>query len=90
MSVKEAIKMLGYGSSYEIRGSYSGKTYHKSYINSSKNLDKYIDREVTETPFYTDIRMRGIEDNHWCIAVIVIWMHDYDICHKQEVSDGRN
>lgn len=82
MTVKEAINLLGYGTAYEIKGAYSGKIYHKSYMNSSKNLDKYANREVTDAPFYTDLRLRGSENNHWCIPVIGIWMKDYDLCRK--------
>ena len=77
MTVNEAIKLLAYGTAYEIKGAYSGKIYHRSYMNSSKNLDKYANREVTDEPFYTDVRIRGSENNHWCIPVIGIWMHDY-------------
>lgn len=82
MTVNEAIKLLAYGTAYEIRGAYSGKIYHRSYINISKNLDKYANMEVTDEPFYTDLRLRGSESNHWCIPVIGIWMHDYDLCRK--------
>lgn len=78
MTVKEAIELLSYGSQYEIKGSYSGKIYHRSYSNSSKNLDKYADREVTDTPFYPDMRIRGSEYNHWCTCVIVIFIWDYE------------
>ena len=76
MTVNEAIKLLNYGTAYEIKGTYSGKIYHRSYINSSKNFDKYANREVLDAPFYTDIRIRGSEGNHWCTPVIVIWMYD--------------
>lgn len=82
MIVSEAIKLFAYGTAYEIKGAYSGKTYHKSYINSSKNLDKYADSEVSDKPFYADMRLRGSDSNHWCIPVIVIWMRDYDLCRK--------
>ena len=82
MTVNEAIKLLAYGTAYEIKGAYSGKIYHKSYLNSSKNLDKYANMEVTVEPFYTDMRIRGSENNHWCIPVIGIWMHDYDLSRK--------
>lgn len=80
MTVKEAISQLSYGAAYEIRGAHSGKIYHRSYINSSKNLDKYADMEVTETPYYTKMILRGEgSSNEWCIAIIGIWMHDYDL-----------
>lgn len=82
MTVSEAIKLFSYGTAYEIKGAYSGKIYHKSYMNSSKNLDKYANREVTIEPFFADMRIRGTGSNHWCIPVIVIWMHDYDLCRE--------
>jgi hypothetical protein len=82
MTVNEAIKLLAYGTAYEIKGAYSGKIYHKSYMNSSKNLDKYANMEVTDEPFYTDMIIRGSESNHWCIPVIGIWMHDHDLRRK--------
>ena len=82
MTVNEAIMLLAYGTAYEIKGTYSGKIYHKSYMNSSKNLDKYANMKVTSRPFYTDLRLRGSENDHRCIPVIGIWMHDYDLCRK--------
>ncbi len=82
MTVNEAIKLITYGTAYEIKGSYSGKIYHESYMNSSKNLDRYANMEVTDEPFYADMRLRGSDNNHWCIPVIVVWMHDYDLCKK--------
>ncbi len=82
MTVTEAINLLAYGTAYEIKGAYSGKIYHKSYINSSKNLDKYANMEVTDVPFYADMRIKGSESNHWCTPVIVILMNDYDLCRK--------
>lgn len=83
MTVKEAIDLLAYGTAYEIKGAYSGKTYHKSYFNSSKNIDKYAEREVTDSPFFTALRIRGSESNSWCIPIIGIWMHDYDLQRKE-------
>lgn len=82
MTVEEAIKLLTYGTAYEIKGAYSGKIYHKSYINSNKNLGKYVNREVIGEPIGTDMRLRGSDCNHWCFPVIVIWMDDYDLCRK--------
>lgn len=82
MTVKEAIKLFGYGTVYEIKGAYSGKIYHKSYLNGSKNLDKYADREVTDSPFYADMILRGSDGSRWCTPIIVIWMYDYDLCRK--------
>lgn len=80
MTVKEAINLLSYGTAYEIQGAYSGRIYHRSYTNSSKNLDKYADKEVGDTPFYTTLQIRGgTAANEWCIPVIGIWMQDYDM-----------
>lgn len=80
MTVKEAISLLSYGTAYEIKGAYSGRIYHRSYTNSSKNLDKYADKEVIENPFYTTLAIRGeTSANEWCIAVVGIWMYDYDM-----------
>ena len=55
MKVKDIISIFSYGQAFEIRGAYSGKTYHKSYVNSKKNLEKYFDRDVTDTPIYSDM-----------------------------------
>ena len=90
MNVKEAIELLSYGTAYEIRGAYSGKVYHKSYINSSKNLDKYADKEVTDAPFYTHLVMRGADNNEWCVSVIGIWIYDYDLVKSKEAEDANN
>lgn len=79
MTVKEVAGLLGSGVAFEIRGAYSGKVYHRSYVNSSKNLDKYAERECTERPFYSTLKLRGSETNEWCIPVVGIWMHDYDM-----------
>jgi len=87
MSVREAIELLSYSTAYEIRGAYSGKIYHRSYVNSSKNLDKYVDREVTESPFYTHLAMRGSNNNEWCSSVVGIWMYDYDLVKSKKEAD---
>lgn len=82
MTVADILKLLSYGQAYEIKGAFSGKIYHRSYINSSKNLEKYLNREVCDAPIYTDMRIRGTDDNHWCMSVIGIWMHDYEEVKK--------
>jgi len=83
MTVKEAINMLSYGTAYELKGAYSGKIYHRSYANSNKNLDKYADREVTDSPLFAKLVMRGSETNMWYLPVVGIWMHDYDIARAK-------
>ena len=84
MKVKEAIALLAYGTPYEVRGAYSGKVYHRN-TNSSKNLDKYADREVTYSPFYVSMRTdkdEGIAS--YCRPIVGIWMHDYDLTKESK------
>lgn len=83
MTVKDAVFMIS-DSPFELKGSYSGKVYHKSYLNSQKNFEKYAKFEVIDRPFYPDIRLVGNEYNHRAVGVIVIWMCDYDICKSKE------
>lgn len=85
MKVKEAIGLLAYGTPYEVRGAYSGKVYHRN-TNSSKNLDKYADREVTDTPFYVSMRVdKDVGIASYCRPIVGIWMHDYDLAKENEI-----
>ena len=84
MKVKEAISLLAYGTQYEIKGAFSGKIYHRTFINNPKNLDKYADQTVSDEPFYVTMMMRGHETNEWCFPVIGIWMSDYDLVKERE------
>lgn len=87
MTVKEAIDQLSYGTAYEIKGAYSGKIYHRSYINRSQNLDRYAEQKVTETPYYTKMVIRGEgSSNEWTISIIGIWMHDYELKKGRETE----
>lgn len=83
MTVKEAVAMLN-DTPFELKGSFSGKIYHKSYLNTRKNFEKYANFEVIDRPFYADVRLMGNEYNHRAVGVIVIWMCDYDICKSKE------
>ena len=74
MTVSVIIELFAYGQDYEIRGAYSGKLYHKSYVNSKKNLEKYLNREVPPAPIYSDMRMHS-DTNHWCTSIMVIYMY---------------
>lgn len=79
MTVKEAVALLQYGTDYEVRGAYSGKVYRRS-TNSSKNFDKYADREVTDSPFSIGLKLNKFDGiGEWCKPIVQIWMHDYDI-----------
>ena len=42
MKVREALSMLAYGEAFYLKGAYSGKVYHKSYVNKRENLEKYL------------------------------------------------
>jgi hypothetical protein len=84
MTIEEAIELLGYGTAYEIQGAYSGKIYHRSYVNTSKNLDKYFNREASDSPFYVTMAIKGNVTNKWCMPVIGIWMRDYDLAKERE------
>ena len=90
MKVKDIINMFRFGQSFEIHGAYSGQTYYKSYLNSEKNLQKYLDKEVIDTPIYSDIRIKGSDPSHWCVAVIVIWIYDYDMCKQRRIEHDRD
>ena len=84
MKVKEAIGLLAYGTPYEVRGAYSGKVYHRN-TSSSKNFDRYADREVTNTPFYVSMRTDKNEGIcSYCRPIVGIWMHDYDLAKESK------
>lgn len=88
MKVREAISLLAYGTKYEIKGSYSGKIYHRSWQNKGNHVEQFYDETVSDQPFYTKIRInqtRGIGE--WAEPVIGIWMHDYYLCKSKRGSD---
>ena len=81
MKVRDAISMLEYGTEFEIQGFYSGKIYHRSWVNKKEHVEKFFDETTTTSPFYTKIRVNktnGISE--WARPVIGIWMHDYNLC----------
>ena len=86
MTVREAINLLAYGEEFYIKGSYSGKIYHKSYENKKEHLEKFLDEHVSNPPFFTDLYTtnRKYSKAHVC-PVIGIWMSDYYICHPEEL-----
>ncbi len=86
MTVREAINLLAYGTAFYIKGSYSGKIYHKSYENKKEHLEKFLDEIAYETPFFTDLYISKRKyDSAYTYPVIGIWMRDYFICHPEEL-----
>lgn len=91
MKVREALSMLAYGEAFYLKGAYSGKVYHKSYVNKQENLEKYLDEHVVDEPFFTDLytpkRKYG---RPYTYPIIGIWMSDYYICHPDELDHIRD
>lgn len=87
MTVKAAVKLLQYGTDFEVKGAYSGKIYHSTRRNKRENLEKYLEKEVTDEPYYAKLTVD--KDLEYCRPIIGIWMYDYDLCHK-DGKDGEN
>ena len=84
MKVREAVDLLAYGQAFYLKGTYSGKTYHKSYENKHEHLEKYLDEEVASTPFFTDLyTAKRKYGQPYTYPIIGIWMSDYYICHPE-------
>lgn len=81
MKVKEMLGLLSYGTSYEVKGAYSGRIY---ITDGSRNetKEKYFEREVTDYPFYT--RLKVDIDGKYCRPIVGIWMHDYDLAKEKK------
>lgn len=80
MTIEEAVKLLHYGTDFEIKGAYSGKIYHSTRRNKRENIAKYLKEQVTDEPFYTKLTVD--KDLEYCRPIIGIWMCDYNLCHK--------
>ena len=87
MTIEEAVKLLHYGTDFEIKGAYSGKVYHSTRRNKRENLAKYSKEQVTDEPFYAKLTVD--KDLEYCRPIIGIWMYDYDLCRKGG-KDGEN
>ena len=88
MKVREAIALLAYGTCYEIKGAYSGKIYHRSWVNKKEHAEKFYDETTADNPFYATGRMSKVTGTAYFTPVIGIWMHDYHLCEEpQERSD---
>ena len=84
MNVGEAISLLSYGTKFEIKGSFSGKIYHRSWINKAKHAEQFYKETASHTPFYTTGHMSTVSGEAYFSPVIGIWMHDYDIFVKRK------
>lgn len=89
MKVGEAISLLSYGTSFEIKGSFSGKIYHRSWINQKKHAEQFYNETTPSNPFYATGRMSKVTGTAYFSPVIGIWMHDYDIVKKPQVVEER-
>lgn len=87
MKVREAINLLCYGEEFYIKGAYSGKIYHKSYENKKEHLEKFLDKTVPDTPFFTDVYTSKRKYGRvYTYPVIGIWMSDFYLCHPEELT----
>ena len=68
---------------YQLKGSFSGKIYYKSWRSSKKKLDLYLDLEVSG--LYSSVAIDNFmpyEDS--AFAVTTIWIKDYEIATKKK------
>ena len=88
MTVREAINLFAYGEQFYLKGAYSGKVYHKSYENKQEHLEKFLDEQVSSSPFFTDLyTSKAKYSRAYTYPVVGIWFHDYYICHPEEPPD---
>lgn len=87
MKIREAISLLNYGTEFEIKGSYSGKIYHKSWIHRTENVEKYYDESTINSPFYVTGRISNVTGTAYFTPVIGIWMSDYCIVNKPQEEE---
>ena len=77
MTVKDAIDLLFYGTAFFLEGAYSGKVYHRSWINTKEHLRQFYDIPVYSSPFFADINpQRNKYASTYSIGVIGIYIHD--------------
>lgn len=79
MVVKDVLGMLFYGTPFEIKGAYSGKVYHKSWVNSKAHAEQFLNRTVLDCemiyPTFVTQKRDGIGES--IRPAVGIWMHDY-------------
>ena len=79
MNVKEAIELLLSPSRLILKGSYSGKVYYNSYINTLATRKKYEEYECPDHPI--EAIMKCTEAMVY--PCVVIWFRDYEICKNR-------
>ena len=87
MKVKDAVKMLRYAEKYYLIGAHKGKIYHRSWVNQDKHIEKFLDEEVYDNPFFADIYVNEYVPKN-AYPVIGIWMCDYHFYHKEDKDNG--
>ena len=68
---------------YQLKGTYSGKIYYKSWCSSKKKLDQCLDLKVSG--LYSSVAVYNFmpyEDNIFTITTI--WVQDYEIATKKK------
>ena len=84
MKVNDAISLLSYGTKFEIKGSFSGKIYHRSWINKKKHVEQFYNETTSCNPFYATGHMSTVSGTAYFSPVVGIWMHDHDIFVKRK------
>lgn len=81
MTIKQILKLLDLNSdiNYEIKGTYNGKIYHRSWTNKKEHLERFYNETVPDAPLYVSFRVARV---YTAVPVLGIWMNDYDLYHK--------
>lgn len=88
MKVKDAIDLLFYGTAFFLKGAYSGRVYHRSWVNTKEHLKQFYNIPVHSSPFFADINPQRNKYAPTCgIGVIGIYIHDRELCEKEK-ADG--
>lgn len=86
MTVKEAIDMLSFDTQYILKGSYSGKIWHKSYHHTIKHLESFLNYKITDDAFFATLYCpTDLYSSPFAKPVIGIWFYDYDLCKEKGV-----
>jgi hypothetical protein len=68
---------------YQLRGSFSGKIYYKSWRSSEKKLEQYLDLEIRGV-YSTIVINKFMPYENSAFAVTTIWIRDYEIATKKK------
>ena len=84
MKIGEAVSLLDYGTNFEIKGSYSGKIYHRSWVNKKEHAEIFYDETTYTHPYSVTGRMSEAAGTAFFTPVIGIWMSDYYIVNPDK------